>query len=115
MAKQRFKDHGNGLLLPEITTIEAITRHNKKQGTFAVGHDGRFAPPDRSFSGNDLTGAEIRGRRWTPTRVSGEAGGLQVMSVGEMENRLVPQFLADEVLIDLEIPVGEMITTSQGA
>jgi hypothetical protein len=104
-----------GLLIPEALTINDITRHDKRQGTFAVGHDGRFGPPVAGAFSEHYQGAEIRSRRWTPTRVEGSTGSMNVMSVGEMESRLVPEFLRDEILIDLNQPVSEMITTSQGA
>jgi hypothetical protein len=95
--------------------MEGITRRDRKRKTFSVGHDGTFGPPIPGAFSHDAVGREIRGRNWTPNRVIGDAGSMNVMSVGEMEARLVPEFLKDEILIDLNVPVSEMITTSQGA
>lgn len=114
MAK-RFASSGSGLLVPEAPTIDSITRRNKRQGTYSVGHDGRFSPPEKGAFRENYEGAAIRGRNWTPVRIEGAVGGVQVMSAGEMVTRLVPEFLRNEILIDLNEPVSEMITTSQGA
>lgn len=112
---KKFNRSDSGLLVPEAATIESITHYDKKNGTYRIGHDGSMGPLERGAFARDVVGPEIRGRRWTPTRVQGDTGGLNVMSVGEMEERLVQQFLSEEVILDLERPVSEMITTSQGA
>jgi len=105
------------VLIPDAPTIEAITRR-MKNGRFAVGHDGTFAPLNQQSMTIPLgegSDTNLSHRRWTPGRVVGEIATVQMVSASEMDSRLVPEFLRDSVEMDLLRPVSEMITTSQGA
>jgi hypothetical protein len=90
-------------------------------GGFAIGHDGRFGPLEgvsRSMPtpfGENNPDSNLAHRNWEPTRVVGEIATVQMVSASEMEGRLVPGFKKEMSQADLLHPVGEMITTSQGA
>lgn len=114
MAKRK---NSGGVLLP---TMEDIVTHDKKRGIMRIKHDGMFGP----ITGSSMTiasserdpSSNLTHRRWTPNAVASEMQGtVQMVTVGEMESRLVPQFLDESMAIDLLEPVSEMITTSTGA
>ena len=119
MSKRRSS--GTDILVPDAPTMNSITRRLGK-GRFAVGHDGTFGPLNRAsmgirsvFEERDPT-SNLRHRNWDrPSSVAGEMGTVQIVSASEMTARLVREFQQDAVEIDLLQPVGEMITTSQGA
>jgi hypothetical protein len=105
------------VLIPDAPTIDAITRR-MRGGRFAVGHDGTFGPLNQqsmTIPLNEGADSNLNHRRWTPTRVVGEIATIQMVSASEMSGRLGDEFLRDSVEMDLLRPVGEMITTSQGA
>lgn len=107
----------SSVLVPDAPTMESITR-KLKGGGFAIGHDGRFnelLPGSIGIRLHDGNDSNLTHRRWTPTRVVGEIATVQMVSASEMQSRLTDEFLRDAVEIDLLQPVGEMITTSQGA
>jgi hypothetical protein len=104
-----------GVLIPDALTMAKITRTDKN-GHMYIGHDGRFGPlTSGAFVSGDGNFSELNHRRWQPGSLVGEIATVQLVSASEMEGRLVPQFFEDMVTIDLLEPVGEMITTSDGA
>jgi hypothetical protein len=113
------RSNGSDILVPDAPTIEAITRR-LPGGGFAIGHDGRFGPLDKtsmslaSVHGEDSPASNLHHRRWRPSRVVGEIATVQAMIASEMQGQ-VDDFLKDAMEIDLLKPVQEMITTSQGA
>lgn len=107
----------SSVLVPDAPTIEAITRRGK-HGQFFIAHDGRFGPVEgaaRSISLHEGNDSNLKHRRWEATRVVGEIATVQMVSASEMESRCVSEFRKDCMEADLLKPVGEMITTSQGA
>jgi hypothetical protein len=107
-----------GVLLP--LSMEDIVKHDRKRGTYTIGHDGTFGPlvgASRAIAGTDERDASsnLRHRRWTGVRHVGEGQSVMELVASEMEERLTPQFLQDAMAIDLLESVGEMITTSTGA
>jgi hypothetical protein len=102
------------VLVPDAPTMEKITRF--EDGRMKIGHDGRFGPLTGAMTlAEPLNPIELTHRRWTPTRTVGEIATVQMVSASEMEGRLTDEFLKDAIEIDLLQPVGEMITTSDGA
>jgi hypothetical protein len=109
-------------MVPEAPSIEGITR-KLRGGSFAVGHDGMFGPPDgasrgiQSVFGERDSSSNLAHRNWRNQagRVVGEIATVSMLSATEMQSRVVPEFLRDAVEIDLLTPASEMITTSQGA
>ena len=102
------------VLIPDAPTIDKITRI-ERSGRMFIGHDGRFGPllPGQSLTDDNTT--ELNHRRWSPGRLVGEIANVQLVSASEMQGRLSDEFLRDAMTIDLLQPVGEMITTSDGA
>lgn len=111
MSKKKMQS----VLVPEAMTIERITRVDRRTGQYFIGHDGRFQPVATGAFANAPVGQELRSRNWRPGRVSGEGASVQMVSAGEMEARLIPEFLKDAIELELLQSVSEMITTSQGA
>jgi hypothetical protein len=99
--------------------MDSITRVSGRveNREYRIGHEGFFSPlAPGAFQPSEKDTLKLRHRNWgRGVRVEGKAGGVQVVSAGEMENRLVPEFMKDELEIDLLRPVSEMITTSTGA
>jgi hypothetical protein len=104
-----------GVLVPEAPTMEKITK--KRGGTMRIGHDGRFGPLKPGQAMNVPEGREQKHRRWTPTTMDSPTQGkaVKVYFASEMESRLPSEFQKDLLDVELLKPVGEMITTSQGA
>lgn len=101
-------------LVSGAPTMDDITTRNR-HGEMRIKHDGRFGPiKPGSFAGAP-DGREQRSRIWTPSSVVGEMQSVRVMSVSEMEGRLVPEFHKDCMDVEILRPISEMITTAQGA
>src|SRR6516162_8489955 len=99
------------VLVPEAPTMDTITKKSRG-GVLRIGHDGRFQPLMSGACAGAPEGREQRNRRWSP-RVNGE--GVKIFAVSEMGSRLTSEFQKELPEVELLKPVGEMITTAQGA
>jgi hypothetical protein len=109
------KRKAQGVLIPDVATIEDFTR-DLGHGRFAIKHDGRFGPAKVEHFMGAPDGREQQHRNWgSGRRVVGEMNSWTEFTVSEMESRLSPEFHRNQVVADLARPVGEMITTGQGA
>jgi hypothetical protein len=105
----------SGILVPDAPTMDSIVVH-ERDGRMRIGYDGRFGPLERgAFNPRKFTG--LRHKSWAPTGemvVHGQGGRATVVS--EMAHAAtIENFLKDSVEVDLKKPIGEMITTSDGA
>jgi hypothetical protein len=102
--------------------MEDIVTTDRKRGLMRIKHDGTFGPltgASRSitpmFDGERDPSTNLNHHRWTGERVAGEMQTVMQLVASEMEERLTPGFLDEALAIDLLQPIGEMITTAQGA
>lgn len=104
-----------GVLLPEAPTMDSITKKSRG-GEIRIKHDGRFGPLTPGAFVNTQDGRDQLHRRWTPTTMSTDTGRqVKVYFASEMQERLPSEFQKEIPEVELLRPVGEMITTSQGA
>lgn len=115
------KRKAESLLVPEAPSMTKIIRV-LDNGSFAIEHDGRFGPLEgnsRSIRTSFAPMSQDTGqqhRDWNrPSTLVGEIQTVRTLVASEMSERLRGEFLRDSVVADLEQPVSEMITTSQGA
>lgn len=101
-----------GVLIPEAQTMESIVTH-ESGGRMRIGHDGTFGPLERgAFNPRNFT--ELQHRDWRAP-VS-EMHNSPIRVVSEMAHRpTVDGYMENAIDVQLKKPVGEMITTSQGA
>lgn len=103
----------SSVLVPEAPTMEKAVTYD---GNFMrVKHDGRFAPPQGAMLTSSFSGRNQNHRMWSPGTIAGEIASTRVVSVSEMQSRLVPEFHKSCLEAELKTSASEMITTSQGA
>ena len=114
-----MRKKSNGGLVPEAPTMENFVRTDRKRGRMTItGVDDRFGPLERgAFTPRhgEQHRTLLQHRDWTSTQTVGEMTRARLFAEESMRNSLVPKYLDDAVEIDLLKPVGELITTSQGA
>jgi hypothetical protein len=100
-------------LVREAPTLEALTTYERNGRMMRIPHDGFFGPLlPGSFTPRAFR--ELHHHEWRAP--AGEIHGTPVRIVSEMSHRpTIEEYLKDSVEISLKKPVGEMITTSQGA
>jgi hypothetical protein len=100
-----------GVLVSEAPTMESIVTH-ERNGTMRIGHDGVFGPL-RTGAFNPRRFTELHHHGWEAP--AAEMSSVRVVSEMAHREHTVPKYLKDALEIELKKPVGEMITTSQGA
>lgn len=105
----------SSVLVPDAPTMENITKHSR-DGRMRIGHDGRFGPLERgAFSPKPGAGFDLTHHDWLGSARVGEMVQSRVVSEMALKSELVPRYMENALEVDLLKPVGEMITTSQGA
>lgn len=108
------KRNRQGVLVPEAPTIADQVVYENGGMTMRIGHDGTFGPLAKGLAFGTYHGREQKHRSWKPVTHVGEMRSVRVFNVSEMESQIAG-FREDCLEAELLKPVGEMITTSQGA
>lgn len=103
-----------GVLVPDVPTMDSIVTH-EKNGRMRIGYDGFFGPL-KPGAFNPRKSTELRHHNWRPTSEMRAAEGIPATVVSEMAfSGVVEENLRNSVEVELNKPIGELITTSQGA